>query len=229
MLTIIHGDHIEASRNELNRLKSTFVGKEVRFLDGKNIDEAFLRQALESSSLFGGDNIVVLENLFTPLGKKTSIQKQYAKILNESEKDVSIILWEPKELSKTLLGLFPEAHDNQFSLPKLLFTFLDSIKPANIKHLLFLYHDLHTQEASELIFYMLASRVRQLIAAKSNVLLPKMNSWQMSRLTNQSRFFTMEQLTHMHKNILSREFALKTGTTPFTLSQHIEQILTQCI
>ena len=48
MITLLHGDQIETSRSEFNRLKEAATGKEIRNLDGKTIDAALLTQALES-------------------------------------------------------------------------------------------------------------------------------------------------------------------------------------
>ena len=70
MITLLHGDNIEASRLELTSIITKGKDKEIRTLDGKHLDENALIQAMESNSLFGINILVVIENLFTPLGRK---------------------------------------------------------------------------------------------------------------------------------------------------------------
>ena len=69
MITLLHGDHTLASRNELNRLKDAASNKEIRVLDGRALELSTLVQSLESSSLFGGDTLVIIERLFGKIGK----------------------------------------------------------------------------------------------------------------------------------------------------------------
>lgn len=225
MITILHGENIQESRNELNRLKSTYRESDIRFVDGKRADENILRQATESSSLFGEPVTVIIEQLFAPIGKKQKTIKAYAAILSEAGKENTIIIWENKELGKTVLSGFPNANVRFFPLPKTLFSFLDGIKPNNQRQTFaFLERALETQ-APELLFFMLTVRIRQLIQAKDGIMPEKTSAWQYARLTNQAKFFTMEQLRTMHTNLLSIETSIKSGTTPFTMKQHIQEFL----
>ena len=61
MITLIHGDDIELSRTEFNRLKALAKGREIRVLDGRTVDESNLTQALESSSMFGTETAIFIE------------------------------------------------------------------------------------------------------------------------------------------------------------------------
>lgn len=225
MVRILHGDNTVASRNELTRLKTEASGKEIRDIDGKHATEQMLRQALESSSLFGNTLLVVIENLFTTLGKKQKEVKTIANVVQTASGDVDVILWEPKELGKTVLGYFPKANVALFKMPVVLFEFLDSIKPGGARQTLSLLEKTLEKEPEELILYMIQSRVRQLITAKDNALPSSVSPWQRSRLTNQSKSFTMDKLLFMHKQILAAEYSFKTGTTPLTLTQLIIEFI----
>jgi len=225
MLTLLHGDNIVASRNELTRLKELAKDKEIRDINGKNISESDLRQAVESSSLFGNTMLVVIEQLFSGLGKKEKLVKLFGEILNAASLSVDIIIWEPKELGKTALGCFSKAHIQLYKTPTVLFEFLDTLKPNNAKQSILLMEKMGDTVAPELLLYMMEMRVRQLIQVKDNITPEKMSPWQMMRLTNQSKSFTMDKLLFMHTELLQMEFAYKSGRTPFTLSELISQLI----
>ena len=224
MITLLHGDNIEASRAELNRLKSTLTGKEVRELDGKHLDSASLTQALESSSLFGGETVVVIENLFSGLGKKLTLVKEYAKKMSSAQIDV--ILWEDKEIGKTAIdNLGKNVTARIFKIPVIIFKFLDGLKPNNALPIISLFEQLVHTDAPELVFSMIVRRIRQLIQLRDNVTPDGLQSWQAQGLTNQARLFTMDKLLDMHKKLLEIEYSIKSGASPFTMQQHIEQFL----
>jgi len=224
MITLLHGDNIEASRNELNLLKSQAKDKEVRQLDGKHLDATGLTQALESSSFFGRETLVIIENLFGSLGKKTSHVKEFT--LKIASSNVDVILWEEKEVGKTAVdNLGKNSTVRLFKTPVVIFKFLDAIKPNNVKVLLSLYRQVEAVDAPELIFTMIVKRLRQLMMLADGVTPDGLQGWQAKGLTNQARLFTMEKLLSMEKQLLDMEYSLKTGSSPFTLRQHIEQFL----
>jgi hypothetical protein len=216
MITLLHGNYSEASRKEYIRLKSEAKGKEIRALDGKTLDPAALTQALESNSLFGGDTIVFIENLFGKLGRKVKLIESLSVILNNSSAD--IVLWEDKELGVTVLKNLPKAKVTAFKIPSSIFQFLDGIVPDAKMPVL-------PSEPAELVFAMLVRRVRQLIQIKDTVTPEGMQGWQAARLTRQAKLFTMERLVGLYKTLLDCEYATKNGSAPFTMSQYIEQIL----
>ncbi len=223
MITLLHGDNIEASRNELTAIIALGKDKEIRRLDGKHLDETTFIQAMESNSLFGTNVIVVIENLFAPLGRKTKQIKGFTKILDNNTQ-VNCICWEPKELSKEVLSCFAtKIISKVFSIPKTIFFFLDGIKPNNVKMLIQTFDELIKNNAPELAWSMMITRMRQLIQIQSGVVPAKLQSWQASRLTNQSRSFTMDKLLKSYKNMLEMEYALKTGMSPFSMADMIKQ------
>lgn len=225
MITLLHGDDIESSRNELNRLRNQAKDKEIRQLDGRGLTDTALTQALESHSLFGGDTLVIVENLFGKLGKKQKLIESLAGIITRSAKIVDVILWEEKEMSATVIKSLVGVKVQLFKTPVSLFQFLDSIKPGNARSMLLLYEKTLATHVPEVIYTMIVRRIRQLIQAADGVTPEGLQDWQASRLTSQSRSFTMEKLTDIYQRLLEAEYSIKTGTTPFTLSQLTEQIL----
>ncbi len=223
MIVLLHGDHIEASRKELARLISENEGKEIRRLDGKTLDQTILTQALESGSLFAGDTWIVIENLFGKIGKKIKLIEQLATKIKNAADTSNIVLWEEKEIGKTVITtLGNRITIKLFKTPAVIFQFLDNIKPGNAKILITLFQQLLEHDAPELVFSMIIRRIRQLMMLRDGVTPPVLQGWQISRLTSQTKLFTMEQLRTMHARLLDIDYSVKTGNTPFTLRERIE-------
>lgn len=216
MIILLHGSFSESSRKEFIRLKDEAKAKDIRVLDGRTLDPAALTQALESHSLFGGDTIVFIENLFGKLGRKQKLIESLSAIITKSSADV--VLWEDKEVGITVLKNLPGAKVTLFKIPSVIFQLLDGIAPdAGIRVL--------PQEAPELIFAMIVKRIRQLIQIRDGVAPAGLQGWQASRLTRQAKLFTIGTLLTMYKNLLDMEYSVKNGSSPFTTAQHIEQFL----
>src|SRR3989344_9404164 len=143
MITILHGDHVEASRAELVRIISSAKDKEIRRLDGKTLDQAALIQAMQSSSLFVGNTpLVVIERLFAGKNKKSKEFGAVIDILNKSADQCETVLWEDKELDATTLKSLGNVQNRLFKIPPKIFQLLDNLKPQNAKQLLTAYQTL---------------------------------------------------------------------------------------
>lgn len=211
MITLLHGDQIEASRAEYSRLKEAAKQKEV--LEGKTLDETNLTQALSSESMFGGEKTIFIDNLFGKLGRKIKLIERLAAIIRGATVDV--ILWEDKEVGSTVIKSLGKVDVKLFKMPVLLFQFLDTLSLKTYEKL----------QEPELVFFMLTKRVRQLIQLKDGVTPDGLQSWQAGRLTQQAKVFTMERLLAMYKKLVTMEFSIKNGSSPFTLRQLTEQFL----
>ena len=226
MITILHGDHVEASRAELVRIISSAKDKEIRRLDGKTLDQAALIQAMQSSSLFVGNTpLVVIERLFAGKNKKSKEFGAVIDILNKSADQCETVLWEDKELDATTLKSLGNVQNRLFKIPPKIFQLLDNLKPQNAKQLLTAYQTLSDSVPAELAFAMVVRRVRQLLAVAGGAKPTGLAGWQEARLTKQASLFTMEQLIAMHAQLLAAEYSLKTGVSPYQLSERIEQFL----
>ena len=218
MLILLHGDNTIASRKELEFYKARAKGKEIIVLDGTKVDKTSLIQALESKSLLGEERLIIIESLLG--GKRKPI---FLDTLEEN-KNQEIILWERKEITKLTLEKLPKnIIIKLFKFEKILFKFLESIRPKNTKNLLFLYQETLKKEEPELIFYMLIRQIRNLILAKDGI--SQLSTWQTLRLTNQARYFTMEQLLDLYQKLLTIDIGQKTGSSPFSFKKTTELFL----
>lgn len=226
MIILLHGDHIEQSRQELTTLKQQAKGKEVRTLEGRTLDAPTLTQALESTSLFGGHTLVIIENLIRYNTKKTKLLDQLAHIISSNAKTVDILIWEDKVLSDAQIKRFgKDIQTRLFKTPVVLFQFLDGLKPLSATNSLLVFEKAIEKDAAELLFTMIVRRFRQLITVKDGGTPEGISPWQLDKLTSQAKLFTMEKLASMYEKLLTIEYSIKSGSSPFTMKEHMEQWL----
>ena len=226
MITVLHGDDIEASRVELTRLKQQENSVDLRMLDGKTLQEADLLQALESSSLFGGHARVIIENLISKSGKQEKRLERLCKILHASTGEGEVILWEEKEVRGNWLRLLGnDVTSRLFKLPAIVFQFLDNMRPGNSRSSVIQSEKLLETLPAEVFFAMIARRLRQLIALTDGATVKGLAGWQASRLTTQSKFFTVEKLTELYRALGNIEYSIKSGQSALPLKVLIQQFI----
>lgn len=225
MITIIHGEDVAKSRSELIRLKEQYKDKDIRFIEGKTLQEGDLIQALSSTSLFDNEVVVVIEQLFSSLGKKIKQAELFTRILLDHN-EYQIVIWEEKEIGKSIIKLLGNGITvKYYPVPTLVFQFLDNIKPHAQSSLLKQYTTMITSEAPELIHFLLIRRIKQLLFLKERRNIEGIAPWQLNRLTNQTRFFTMDQLLDIYLQLLTIELANKTGTSYLSLVEATEHVI----
>ena len=203
-MQIIHGDNSLSSREHLLAAKQTTAktGDNIVELSGDQIDLTTLVQAVESKSLFGPNNTVFIESLFSQ--RPSSAKKQIIDYLLKNT-DEKIVTWDPKDITGQLKS-FPEKIIKRFDLPKHIFAFLDS--PA-----LETLHRALQVSPVEQVFASLATRLHKV-------------------LLGQGRFtakFTITDLKKMNTDLLQLEFQQKTSSAPYDLQAALEIWLTKLV
>lgn len=205
---IFHGDHTSVSRQALNQAIKAEQGREVVRLDSSKITETDLRQALESQSLFGQAKLVVIDKL--PV--------KFVDILAQYQGNTSIFIWHDKALTSAQLKKLSNFKSQPFKIPAAIFNFLDQLNISTL-------HQALKTDAPEQIFYMLHRRVAQLIQAKDSPPQLKLADWQKSRLINQAKHFTLDQLLTLHSRLLTIDISIKTGRNFLPLDRTLELFL----
>lgn len=123
-MIILHGDNQVASRQQLTALKQ---GKQVVEF-GTDITLAQLLVAAKSDSLFGGTNLVIIENLFS--GRPSNDKKAVIEYLIGKPSDM--VVWEGKDVSTKIKEFDPQIVQ-RFDLPKYIFAFLDHPTPQSLR------------------------------------------------------------------------------------------------
>lgn len=223
MITLLHGDDILASRNALTSLKLESKDREIRELNGNGLDPTSLTQSLESGGLFGTEILIVLENLLTKSGKKGKTTDDLLDVLVRNERNTKVILWEGKEITPTVIKRLGSQVDIRlFKTPKVIFQLLDGLRPHGGVTLLPLLQQTLAKDAAELFFSMLVKRIRQIIMLRDGVIPEGLQGWQATRLTSQSKLFTIDELLSMEKRLFEIDVSIKTGASPFPLAQQLE-------
>ncbi len=227
MKILIHGDDLEKSRQFFFEVKNKL--KSPKFLNGEDLsfDELFLIS--ENTSFFDEEIEVIIENLFSKNKTNTKEFKKNVDYLN-SNKNLSLILWEQNLLTKAQTTLLKDFSINEFSIPKKMFTFLDNLRPGNSKQLINLYHELRQSEEAELVLFMIIRQFRLYISAINRSKdeideLKRMAPWQLSKLSSQVKSFTNDQLLKLYTMLFEIELNQKTGKVSYPLDTSIDFFL----
>jgi DNA polymerase III delta subunit len=159
-IILLHGEDIEKSHQRLEKFLDTAKSRswEVVSLD----DEPHLKDALSASSLFGGERFFVLRDV-KKLGKKETdwLAKKYKDLAG------NLIIYHQGLIPRTLISSLPkESKIEEFKLPKLIWNFLDSIRPGNSAQVVKLFHKIIETEAPEFIFVMIVWKLKKVYLGK---------------------------------------------------------------
>ncbi|KPJ71016.1 hypothetical protein AMJ51_00355 [Microgenomates bacterium DG_75] len=221
-MLIIHGDNQVESRQFLvSQIEQARAkGKEIVRLEGKDVDLERLRQALENKSLFGGEKLVVVENLLVNLPSKS-----ISKYLSDRQPK-NLIIWEGKEISQSKFkGL--KFKEKFFKLPPIIFKFLDAVLPGNSRYSLKLLKQTVNQSSAENVFYMLSRQIRYLIIANQlgKKGLKGLHPFQQQKIALQAKKFNLSQLLTIHRKLLYIDWQQKTGQAPMDLAGQLDLLV----
>ena len=228
MITIIHGDSTDESREYFLKIKTAF--QNLLSLAEQDITAEVLINFFSGGNLFYEEKNLAIENLLSK-NKTSKNLDELIKILNNNEKKSNIIIWEEKEVGQKNLNLFPKASIQSFKIPKFIFNFLDSVKPGNGKSLIVTFHKLLENTPVEVILYMMVRQLRLLIAVtssdKSDTIeeLGKIAPWQRGKLERQAVFFGRDKLINLYNKLYNIDLSSKTGTLPNPLAHAIDFLL----
>lgn len=222
MKIILHGENIVASRNALHEIRNKHRGETV-ILSGKTVSLGDLKQATESLSILSDNRLVIIENLYGRPSKKELTQ--FLSYLTTFKTEFNIVLWEAKEITAASLRKIPSSWEiKSFTLPKVMFAFLESISPVNNQQMLKLIKDLRKTSSNEFIYLMIVRQIRLLLLAKEKAL-GGMPSWMIGKFIRQADRFTREQLLDIYKKLLIMDIGQKTGIAPFELGSELDLLL----
>lgn len=216
-VTVLHGDDLIKSRAEFDRQKNQ-AGGEVICLEGKNLNPTELTQALESQSLLSDHKSVFIENFYK------SARSDTQKILLErlTQPGPQVIIWEATKLKSQQKNLFKRARFIEFLLPKLIFVYLESLRPRNQQKSLSLLKKVISQYQPGYVFQMLIWQIRQLLIVRSENFSQffALNSWLAKKFKNQSSCYSSHRLRQLQEMLLTIDLGQKRGSLQ-TLKQDL--------
>ena len=208
-MIILHGDNQVASRQQLTNAKqeATKAGKQLVEL-GSEITLEQVVSAVQSNSLFGSSNLVVIENLFS--GRPSNDRKAVVEYLLSKPGDV--VVWEGKDVAAKIKDFDPQLV-RRFDLPKYVWKFLDDLTVNSLQLAL-------TTAAAEQMLALLAGHVRKLIMVNQGGL--NLPAWQLGKLKAQLARFDLDKLVDMQQQLLEIDYAQKTSSAPYDLAAALE-------
>ena len=227
MITVIHGDDINQSRISLSKLRSSLSNATV--LDGSEITKESILDYFSSNNLFGDKKNLIIENLLS----KNRPSKRLSEIidtLSKNQKETHIILWEGKEIGTKTISQFHGAEVMLFKIPKIIFDFLDNIRPGNGNKLVHLFNELSQNSPMEIILFMLIRQFRIMLSFSSMAMpdleeVSRMAPWQKGKIQNQAHLFSTEALKKNFQTLFEIDLFSKTGRLNKPLSSAIDIFL----
>jgi hypothetical protein len=208
---IIHGDNQLASRALFLEKKRQQLasGFQVIELNGQGLTLAELQTKSLSTSLFGNENSIFIEELFS--GRVSREKKLITEFL-QAGNTADFNIWEPKDVSAQLKQFSPD-EVRKFDLPKYVFQFLD--RPG-----LDLLQKAMANTAPEQIFSLLVGHYRKLIQVKNHA--GNFPDWQQQKLSAQAAGMSPEKLLTLYKSLLDIDYRQKTSAGVFDLTFSLE-------
>ena len=224
-MLILHGDNIVLSRNKLQELIATATQKKqtVLRLEAKKLNLATLEEALHSDSLFGEEKLVILEGLHSlPTSNRKKELINYLSTINHQSS--TIILYETKTLTTTMLKKFPGSQALEFKLSNSLWKFLDGLGDGNVKtQNLASLHQAIAQNDEFMVLSMIIRQIRLLIQAKEGKV--KGAPFMITKLKAQARHFSLEKLLELHQKLFALDLSLKTSQNNLDLGKELDLFL----
>lgn len=224
MIFIFHGEGTATSRNLLQDAiaKEKLLGHEIRVVEGDKLSLRDLDSIISTASLFSQETLVI-EGLLSRM--KSRDKDTCIDLLVKYVGDKNILLWDKKEITAPNLKKFSSAKISNSKAPTALFAFMESIYPGNASRALSLLHEVVTGTEDIIVFTMLARQISYLIMIKSATS-PKFSPWQMDKLRVQASKWSDKQLSNLLSELLKIDFAIKTGTTKLSYTDHLDLLLT---
>ncbi|MBU1200357.1 hypothetical protein KJ953_02370 [Patescibacteria group bacterium] len=214
-MIIIHGPDQVSAQTKLDQLLDQAKNNnlEIQRIEAKNLSPASLSQTLTPSSLFSSSRLVVIDNLLSL--PQSANKKKLIDILKNNKGQ--LILYESKNIHPATIKSLPTTQVFSFKENPLIYKFLETFDLKILDEIII------SRQPLEMLFFMLARHVRQLIQIKTPGSL-RLAPWQLSKISKQSSFFTTDQLINLHKKLYQIDKRQKTSQTK-DLKVEIEHLI----
>ena len=205
-ISLIHGDNSPAAYEKYRKIIDGSKSKGFEIISISDIHK------IVSQSLFEDKTVFVLEN-----AKKIKLADWKWLAKNAPKYNSNLLIYYDGNSPAALLKQLPKnATIERFDLPKILFSFLDSFS-------LKVFNDLVKIEPVELVFHLLARRLRDLYWVKVAPETLEMQDWQKSKLINQANKYTLEKLKEIINELT--EIDIKSKTSDVDLKSSLDILI----
>jgi DNA polymerase III delta subunit len=205
-IIIIHGDYTTKSYERLQKFVKEAKRRDwsIKKIGDKSKD---ISEALSSQELFAKKRFLIIED-YDLIRKKDIeyINKQKNKL------DLTLIIYKNKNLSKTKINKIKKVDKVEvFELPKLIWSFLDSIYPGNTRKVITLFHKIIINDPPEFIFAMIGRHFRDLYWSTLKDSEKEFQSWRYQKLRNQAKKLGKDRLKNIVSGLAEIDIKVKTG------------------
>ena len=222
MLTIICGEDSISSRNYFLGQQKIFAEKGCEII---NVDYRLVLELDESesssASLFTRKRLYFTSNLNKKVLKKLNVktEKKIKDIIASIE--IQLFDWEEETSSRNLKSI-KGIIIKEFKPNQTIFKLLDSCYPGNLKQFISGLKTISESTEDTFIFIMLARHMRNILITKLGERLPKLMSWQISKLSNQAKYWRLENLINFYQGLHRIDVNSKTNGTPFSVKKSLD-------
>lgn len=205
-IIVLHGDDERKLYERLSKFVETAKSRswEVSYLDDPSVS---IPVTLSSTSLFTKERFFILRDI-KKIGKSEIdwIKKNSQKIPG------NLIIYHegyvPVAITKGFSG---DLKIEEFKLPKLIFSFLDTIYPGNATQIIKTLHKVVETQAIEFVFALIAKHLRDLYWVKTEPGNTNFPSWKISKLKFQASKFTNNSLKEIISRLSEIDIEVKTS------------------
>lgn len=202
---VLHGDDTLKSYERLRKFIETARQRswEVTYLDDSSQS---ISENLSASSLFGAERFFILRDI-KKMGKKeiTWLNKKYKELPG------NLIIYHEGELNQSFLKSLPEPKIEEFKLPKIIWLFLESMRPGESEQSLKQFHKIIEIEPVERVFSLIAKQMRDLYWVKVSPATTGYQPWKISKLKNQGSKYSLKLLKEIIDEFAEIDIKVKTG------------------
>ncbi len=169
--------------------------------------------AIDDVKKIVGQSLFEDRTVFT-LDKPNKVKPNDWKWLKENASKYNsnlLIFYDGNAPATVTRNLAKDVKIEKFELPKIIFQFLDSIYPGNLKNSLKLFKELSENEPLELVLYLTARHLRDLYwaaASPNDLILPP---WRKNKLTSQAKRILDRKIKKMINDLSSIDIKTKTS------------------
>lgn len=202
---IIHGNDYLKSYVRLNYLKDIARqrGWDITIINAKDTN---LKDTLSLQSLFSKKRLLVIEDI-KQLKKEAIIS-----ITNYEDPNTILIIYQNELINQNILRSIGKVDKVEtYDLPKIIWTFLDSLKPGGSGEIISLFHILLNKEPVELLFHMMVQRLKDLFLININIAFEREQSWKMNRLKKQAGLIEKNKIIEILEEFSIADIRSKTS------------------
>ncbi|OGM61395.1 hypothetical protein A2955_00350 [Candidatus Woesebacteria bacterium RIFCSPLOWO2_01_FULL_37_19] len=217
-IILLHGDN---SLKSYERLQTFVDVAKKRGWEVKKIydNSQKLSEILNAVSLFNKVFLFILDDI-SLLNKNESVWLKN----NINKIDGTLVIYHKDLIPQTYLKLLPVSiKKEEYRLPKLVWSFLESFYPKNGKNVYFIYHELIKNEPIELVFYLLANHVRDLFWVREEIKSVPYPTWRVGKLAKQANKFDKKALDEIIELLAKAD--IKSKTSQDNLSDALDFII----